>query len=229
MRATALSIVLALPVFGQIQPSVAETLRKVADNYAHASQWDLAGTITSVTLQPTAMIATSLRIAGKGTAMRRADKEVEGIPEGSSTIIADGENIWAYYPKRNQFTRQALAQQPDGLLEYFKAPLLVYQAGPNAVKTARLLRQEPIVIGNSRVDCFVVQFGGGSGQLAQHTWWIDRARFVVLRDDQAAALDPAVGGSTTLWRTVKLNEPVADDLFTFTPPPGAREVERIGP
>jgi outer membrane lipoprotein-sorting protein len=222
MRVAALSIVLAIPVFGQTQPNAAEILRKVADNYAHVSEWDLAGTVTATSIQPAATIVTSLRIAGKGASQRRVEKRVEGIPEGSSTIIADGENLWAYYPKTNQFTKETLSKEPEGVLEYFKAPLLMYRTGLNAGKTARLLRQEPILIGSSRVDCFVVQ-------LAQHTWWIDRKRFVVFRDDQAAALDPTVGGSTTLWTTVKLDEPVSDDLFTFTPPPGARQVEKLEP
>jgi hypothetical protein len=60
-----------------------------------------------------------------------------------------------------------------------------------------------------------------------NSWWIDKSRFVVLRDDQKGALDPTVEGSTTLWTTTKLNEPIPDDLFVFKPPPGARLVPAL--
>jgi outer membrane lipoprotein-sorting protein len=214
-------VVLALPLLSQTQPSVAEILRKVANNYSHASEWDLAGTVTSISLQPATTVITSLRIAGKGSAKRRVEKQVNGLPEGSSIIIADGENIWAYYPKTNQFTKRPLPKDPEGALRYFNFALLLYQAGTNTGKPAQLLRQEQLEIGNTRVDCLVVR-------VAQYTWWIDRNRFVVLRDDQEAR-DSRIGGSSTLWTTVKLNEPIPDDLFTFTPPPGAQLVGKIDP
>ena len=49
------------------------------------------------------------------------------------------------------------------------------------------------------------------------TWWIDKASYHVVRVDD--------DDSSVVFTTIKLNEPLPDDLFKFTPPPGAKKVE----
>jgi hypothetical protein len=113
-------------------------------------------------------------------------------------------------------------------MQYFKAPLFVYLTDADEMKTARLLREEAIEVDGIATPCFVIEVHR-SRPPGTTTWWIDKNRFVVLQDDQAGGLDAAVGGSRTVWITAKVNEPAPDGLFTFSPPPGSRQVEWIDP
>ena len=48
-------------------------------------------------------------------------------------------------------------------------------------------------------------------------WWVDKRTFYVLRLEHP--------GGTTTFQTVKMNEPLSDDLFKFVPPEGSRKLE----
>ena len=98
-------------------------------------------------------------------------------------VVADGEDVWAYSSKHNQYTRKPVSEEPTGFLRYFRAPLLVYEAAPDESHGAQLLREDTIDVGGKRAACFVIQVRR-SRQPGTATWWIDKTRFVVLRDDE---------------------------------------------
>jgi hypothetical protein len=106
-------------------------------------------------------------------------------------------------------------------LSYYKAPILGYQLGPASEGDARLVREESIEIGNTKADCYVIQFQSARIPRPVTTWWIDKRRFLVLRDDQEGGPAP-LEGSRTIWTRTQVGG-VPDDLFLFTPPPGAKE------
>jgi hypothetical protein len=68
----------------------------------------------------------------------------------------------------------------------------------------------------------VIQFQSVRRPPSISTWWIDKRRFLVLRDDQAGGPNPSFVGSSTVWIRTQIDG-VPDDLFIFTPPPGAKE------
>jgi outer membrane lipoprotein-sorting protein len=47
---------------------------------------------------------------------------------------------------------------------------------------------------------------------------VDQQRFLILREDDA--------GSSSVFTTIKLGQPLPDELFEFKPPPGARKIEK---
>jgi outer membrane lipoprotein-sorting protein len=63
------------------------------------------------------------------------------------------------------------------------------------------------------------------------TLWVDRARFLVLRDDSATKMTlpntntPTQSKQTITFNKIKIDEPIPDDLFEFTPPEGATELD----
>jgi outer membrane lipoprotein-sorting protein len=207
-------------------PNAAQVLQKVTESYLGATTWNFVGTVT--TTVHGASVSRLVVSAGKEGGKLRSELRVPGSLDGSSIIIADGANVWAYSPKHNQYTKKAISDEPTGFLQYFKAPLFIYLTDADEMKTARLLREETLEVDGMVTPCFVIAVHR-SRRPATTTWWIDKNRFLVLRDDQAGGLDSDVGGSRTVWITAKVNEPSPDDLFTFTPPSGARQVERIDP
>jgi len=201
-------------------------LQKVTETYLGATAWNFVGTVTAIVHG--ASVSRLVVSAGERGGKLRSELRVPGSLDGSSIIIVDGTNVWVYSPKHNQYTKKAISDEPTGFMQYFKAPLFVYLTDADEMKTARLLREETIEVDGRPTACFVIEVHR-SRPPATTTWWVDKNRFVVLRDDQAGGLDASVGPSRTVWITSKVNEPAPYGLFNFTPPPGARQVERIDP
>jgi len=214
MRLTACTVLCALlsvPVLAQTPLSVGDILKKVANTYTSLTEWDFEATITS-TLEQGRQLTHPLRTAGKGPSKRRL--EVGDEESGKFLIVADGQNIWNYQPPRNEYSKKAQTAEPAETMVYYKAPILGYQFGPASETDARLLREE--------ADCYVIQFQPSRIPRSVTTWWIDKRRFLVLRDDQAGGPDPLLVGSSTVFTRTQTSG-VPDDLFLFMPPPGAKE------
>jgi outer membrane lipoprotein-sorting protein len=215
---TVLSALLSVPVLAQTPLSVGDILNKVANTYTSLTEWDFEATITS-TVEHGGQITHPVRTAGKGSSKRRL--EVGDEESGRFLIVADGQNVWSYQPPRNQYTRKAQVAEPVETLSYYKAPILGYQLGPAIEGDARLVREESIEIGNTKADCYVIQFQPVRIPRPVTTWWVDKRRFLVLRDDQEGGAAP-LEASRTIWTRTQVDG-IPDDLFRFTPPPSAKE------
>ena len=215
---TVLSALLSVPVLAQTPLSVGDILKKVENTYASLTEWDFEATITS-TLEPGGQSTRPQRTAGKGSSLRRM--EMGDANSGKILIVADSKNAWTYQAKPNQYTRKAQAPEPDETFSYFDIFLLEYRLGSADESGARLLREESIEVGNTKADCYVIQFQSPDRPRFVSTWWVDKRRFLVLRDDQEGGPAPLVR-SRTIWIRTQVDG-VPDDLFRFTPPPGAKE------
>ena len=91
-----------------------------------------------------------------------------------------------------------------------------YRSAPNFTAGAKFLREEEIEVASVKIACYVLTFSPSLHEPAV-TWWIDKDRYVVRRSEQA--------GTTTVFTTVKLGEPLAPELFQFVPPPGAKKLD----
>jgi hypothetical protein len=122
-------------------------------------------------------------------------------------------------PKENQYgsisgdklTPDAPGDLGDGSPEFLDA---AFRAGfremASHAKNGKLVREESIVVDGSSAACYVIENQDG-------IVWIDKNRFVILRADTPEL--------KMVFTTVKLNEPLPDDLFRFEPPPGAKKIE----
>lgn len=117
-----------------------------------------------------------------------------------------------------------------------------------SLKDARLLREETLELDGASVDCYVIEAVYDSGStraragakgaqrsqnlIMRKTFWVDKSRYVVLREaftteSGKAGAENGLGAPSivTTFSAVKINEPLADDLFVFTPPGDAKEVK----
>jgi outer membrane lipoprotein-sorting protein len=90
------------------------------------------------------------------------------------------------------------------------------------------------------INCYVVEADStapefvDSATTSPRTLWIDKSRFVVLRESYTMKLkEGTLGGPTEIrhatdFKVASVNEFVADTLFVFTPPEGATQVEDLG-
>ena len=113
-------------------------------------------------------------------------------------------------------------REPDETFSYFDVFLLMYRFVAADESDATLLREESIEIGNTKADCYVIQFKPPRSPGFVSTWWVDKRRFLVLRDDQEGGPVPSLVGLKTVWTKMQVDG-VPEDLFRFTPPPGAKE------
>ena len=135
-----------------------------------------------------------------------------------------------------------VAQTTEAL---FERSDFAYEKITERMKDAQLLRMESIEMDGREVMCNVVRVvyerrpETKGFDPSYRTYWIDRARNVVLKEESDARVIsngifdfPFAGRikdfrQTTTIRVVRLNKPIQDDLFVFTPPAGARQVETL--
>lgn len=206
-------------VSAQTQPNVAEILQKISDTYKNVSQYEFVIDVTAHDPRTQKDLPGHTRFAFRSPNKYRM--EMEG---GSVLTVHDGSNLWMYMRDSNQYgvisADKLTADAPGDLgdaspeaMDHFI--MWRYRGAADFAGNAKFLREETIEFSGARVDCYVVAlFPNGK---TAYTWWVAKSRYVILREDDA--------GNSAVFKTIKLNEPLADDLFQFVPPPGARKIE----
>jgi len=163
-------------------------------------------------------------------------------PRGSAgiTIVSSGENTWTYNETLKQFTNsagdptfeKAFSMAADGV------PLFPDASDSNAVT---LSADEEITVSGSAHPCFVVEVQyrgtrGGPGAARWAQFWVDQTTYLILKRvlhehyDRAASARELSDITTTVSTTsLAVDQPLAEDLFSFEPPADAQQVERFDP
>jgi thiol-disulfide isomerase/thioredoxin len=157
-------------------------------------------------------------------------------------VVSDGETMWMYNSMNNEYTRKSAGMGPGGLMDAMGLGNMM----PNpadlhlAMKTTG---EESIAIDGEKHDCWVVSTDMGSIQLpaavqgakisgGKMTTWIDKKLGIDLQSDTTMKVSMEGGISTEshikmVKKDLQIDAPVADALFAFTPPEGAKEVEKL--
>jgi len=211
--------VIAAECFAQAHPGVAEILKKVSETYRSAKEYELISTSTGTAVPGRLLMAfrapNQFRTEGADPNADNADGSFDQM-----ILISDGSSVWLYRPKQKAYA-------------VFKASALVDDARPevlddfamgrfrdagNLAAQAKFVRDEALEIGGIKVDCYVIMLPVSIPQegTALFTWWIAKKDNRVLREDH--------DNSSVVYSTIKLNEPLPDELFKFVPPPDARKI-----
>lgn len=186
---------------------------------------------------PTKMMMTSTTSAINPDRLRIESKASMG---GGATIVSDGEFTWTYIPMLKQYTKKAAI---GGVMGAF--PGLGFEKMPDEAKMAeasRILRSEIVEVDGQKHDCWVMELKvdalplpappGAQIRDVVMTRWMDKTLLMDLRSDTKGKMDagPMKANMHQQMRThsIRLDQPLEESLFRFTPPEGAREVESIG-
>jgi outer membrane lipoprotein-sorting protein len=225
MMRTVIVAVLFLPFGAALAqtppPSVGEILKKVGEVYKNVKDYEFVyeGHSGDRTLHGTFAFKSpyKYRLEGRGL-------EPDLDPNEVLSIIADGSNIWIYYAQANIYVRRDFTPYTSGNMSPYSPEFTDiymtqrYRHASDYIATARLLGDEKIGDRAAKLDCYVlVVFPNGPN--LPFTWWIDKSTYRILREDDA--------GNIVTFTTVKLDEPLSDNLFKFDPPQGARKVESL--
>lgn len=238
----------ALP---QTSQDVLDALRKVGETYRAMKTYQ-AGGVVAMEMRGQGMqykmeVPVTITIAAKG----KMRAETKGSA-AAMLMVSDGETLWMYMPQLNKYSKINLGTRSDQ-----KTPLSAmaasfspfggqYSSIAENVKQGKLLRDDSVQVDGLDVLCHVfdVEYEPGAVntnaavkslpmkvESTRKTYWIDRARNLVLREDSTMTMkmpnaeNETETKQTMTWNKVTVDGPVSDDLFVFTPPAGATEMD----
>jgi hypothetical protein len=93
-----------------------------------------------------------------------------------------------------------------------------FGAAPDFNSNTLRVREDQMATAEGSVDCFVIEVSGANGPLSV---WIEKSHHHVLSmGRQTGRLE-----MNSVFKTVKLNESLPEELFIFKPPPDARRTD----
>ncbi len=156
--------------------------------------------------------------------------------------VCDGETTWIYNSMAKEYAKIPAAQGPAAVVTVMGLKLSDMSSIPTSYKTTG---DETIEIDGQEHECWVVemQIGEFSVPAVQAgkappkvsegvmTFWIDKKLGIDLQ--MSLAMQMQMGAQKIEMRQkvvkkgLKIDQPVDESLFTFTPPPGAKEVKEL--
>jgi outer membrane lipoprotein-sorting protein len=239
MRVFVLGIgcLLAPAVLAQSQPDLTGILSKVSETYANAKQFRFAikkrGEESGV-LQIAVQKPNRFRFEADGSV-------IDGVDAFSKiTMVSDGGTAWNYLAELQQYTQKKstlplLDTEPPAIspetfvLQAETLFLTRYSELAKASDHARYLRRETLQAERGSVNCYVIELEAPRpGYRDTYTWWVDPKRYVVLREDTKPAT-PRRPVSSMVYTMAAIDELIPDEVFRFTPPPSAKQVDQLEP
>jgi outer membrane lipoprotein-sorting protein len=210
-------------VFARAQPDVAGILKKVSETYGAASQYEVERIVTISDQSAGRLNSSSTRLQFKAPNKYRLEA-YDAFPDLSAAdqlqSVFDGSSLWIYNPKANEYR-----VYENGFPRDSNPEAVDYFIGIGRFRDAErtyedykghIVREDHIAAGGDNAECFVVEMSGlTAGEL--EIIWIDKKRFYVLREE-------GPDGTNVLYKGLKLDEPLPDELFQFKPPPDSKQI-----
>jgi thiol-disulfide isomerase/thioredoxin/outer membrane lipoprotein-sorting protein len=158
--------------------------------------------------------------------------------------VSDGENTWVYSSVGNQYAKIPAAQGPGAVM----AAMGVNLPDMSSIHTShKTIGEDSIEIEGQKHDCWIVEVQIGEVPLpvpsaqngrtqpkitnAVMRSWIDKK--LGLDIETTLVMSMQMGGPDIKMRqkivkkSIRIDQPIDEALFTFTPPPGAAEVKEL--
>jgi peroxiredoxin/outer membrane lipoprotein-sorting protein len=168
-----------------------------------------------------------------------------GGPKNRTMLVCDGENSWLYFPPHysktapgdmKRFLEQGPAEEPGTMSALHNTFVNQYTMMTETAKRARILGEESLDLSGDLKTCYVVGLDdveapdSAAGGVFPRTLWIEKDRLIVLKEISTSRTEsPRYGSTLEIRQTLtlhlaKINEPLAEDLFVFTPSADVREI-----
>lgn len=160
---------------------------------------------------------------------------------GESLIVSDGENTWMYVGMIKQYTKKEAASTPESLVKSLvpgMSSVMDQLKAKDPYLSAKIVGEETMEVEGKKIDCYVVE-----GRLEKISLpgmidmtdgvqkvWVDKVTKLSLKQTMTAMVqggavrEPAQMTQTSTVVSQKLDAPVPDSSFTFTPPEGSKQV-----
>lgn len=170
---------------------------------------------------------------------------------GLGLVVSDGTTEWEFHEAFGEYVKRPAGTfghplpqtvtQFDGPGErdaYFLRSNLGFLG--DRLKTAHWRPEETVLIGNRKIACLVVSFGSedypswdSQDGSFEESVWIDKERKLIVKTERVGE-GKALGAphadtrhtiETVIYPVMSLDEPIPPEVFTFSPPPGAKLVD----
>jgi outer membrane lipoprotein-sorting protein len=242
-----LALLFASLGLAQGQDNALDILNKVGETYRGVTTLQAEGDVVTgmrgPSMQQNANMHLLLTLGGSGR--MRMETRTGFI---NMVIISDGQTTWLSMPGFNKYSKI-----PSGQTSGLSSPMpggLPGMGGmgdfsriAEGIKEAKLVRSETLQVDGIATDCYVIELVPAPPSVAAagiptpkvrplaETVWVDKSRLLVVRVASHAKITlpgentASDTQSTITFTKLALNEPVPDDAFVFTPPPGATELD----
>jgi outer membrane lipoprotein-sorting protein/peroxiredoxin len=160
---------------------------------------------------------------------------------GDSLIVSDGEHTWMYLGTLKQYTKTAAASTPESLVKSMvpgMSGVMDQIKAKDPYLSAKIIGEEPVEVDGQKIDCYVVEArldtislpGSVDMKGGVQKVWIDKVSKLSLKQTITATMEggpltaPAQMNQAVTIISQKLDTPVPDSSFTFTPPEGSKLV-----
>jgi len=166
-------------------------------------------------------------------------------PSGAMLQVSDGTERYEYLAQIQQYRRHGRPASDAAVADGTAGGNFAFGTGlvkmfgqiADSALTVTRLADEPVTIEGAARPCVVLEAtypahspGPGSPAEGPRTYWIDRRDHRLLRVRSTLTRNSPEGPvkveQVTEFDRVRLGEPIADSLFAFTPPAGARLVNQ---
>ena len=220
---------------GQTLSKQAEAALQKVHSVQYKEETNMETAVGGQTVKMTSEMSHTMVNPGK----TRMETKAQGL---TMIVVSDGESTWIYSSLGNEYTRKSVVLGPAGIMN----ALGMGDFMPNMADmhlTSKTTGDETIVVDDEKHDCWVVRTDIGEMQLPAAargaklsagtiTAWMDKKLGIDLKNDISMKLSMPGGMSTEIhMRSVKkdlwIDAPIPDSTFAFTPPEGAKEVEKL--
>lgn len=178
-----------------------------------------------------------------GTAMvnpgkTRTETKVMGM---TMLMVSDGETSWIYNSSNKQYVKKHAALGPAAI---FSALGMSNVPDFSKVQTEqKTIGADSLDVDGQKHECWIVESHMGEMEVpaapgakmtgAVSKTWLDRKLLIALKADFALKMqmpqmpDPVEMHMVMTLKDLKIDQPVAESLFQFTPPADAREVDNM--
>ncbi len=197
-----------------------EILEKVAGTYQGLSSCHFEWTTVAETRTEAATSSQETRYE-LAAAKPNKIKALVGYPNHETWIrVSDGNTLTRYRSYGHQVSREPAPADLGGILN--STLIGDYERIADRVQSARITGSEAVNIGGTNIDCYVLEVEYPPGTLLPGTepmptrYWIDKSRFVVLREvsgTRSTGQFPTENTRTSTFTVAEINQPAPESAF----------------
>jgi outer membrane lipoprotein-sorting protein/peroxiredoxin len=239
MKLIALVPLFSALVFAQDQPDARALLKETADVLLHHKSYQLD---QHAVIEMGGSVPTRLEMTVRITVSSPGKLRIESSGKmGDSVIVSDGENTWMYVGMIKQYTKTAAASTPESLVKSLvpgMSSVIDQMKAKDPYLSAKIVGEEMMEVEGKKIDCYVVEAKldkislPGSIEMSDGVQkvWVDKVTKLSLKQTMTATVqggavaEPAQMNQVSTVVSQKLDLPVPDSSFTFTPPEGSKQV-----
>ncbi len=223
----------------QNAPDARALLQQTGDALRHYQSFEIH---QNVVVETQGVSASRIEMPVTVAVVKPGKLRIESNSEtGSTLVLSDGENTYTYLGPLKQFARRNAASSPEAVMQSLNPGIgraIEQLKNKEPYLTVKLVGEESVVVGGKRMDCYVVEATLDNIALPAkmrlsdgvQRVWIDKASKITLKLKITATMqggplpDDIPMTQTVNVTLLKLNQPLPDSLFRFTPPEGVKEV-----